>query len=115
MNPPKSPSKTPETKFQGIFFIKLKIKNFNFNFLAQNRALPSIHENNELISNQSIFSWLFQHTSQIIELSLRVLITNQIEKCLKESKLDELKVILNFNNYLFKIFFNRNCRANLQT
>ncbi len=70
------------------FSIKLK-------FLAQIRQLETINEASELKQfEQNIFSWMFQHTSQIVELSLRVLFTKQIEDCLNGSKTEELKVFL---------------------
>ncbi|CAF0814108.1 unnamed protein product [Brachionus calyciflorus] len=60
---------------------------------SEKRALPAINENidQKNQSSHSVFSWLFQHTNQIIELSLKILMTSQIEKSLKEAKMDELK------------------------
>ena len=59
------------------------------------QGLPSIKESNEADQSAAVqFSWIFQHCTQIIELSLRILFTNQIESCLNESKLEELKVFI---------------------
>ncbi len=50
--------------------------------------------NNENQNNPTHFSWIFQHISQIAELALRILFTNQIETCLNNEKaLDELKAL----------------------
>ncbi len=59
-----------------------------------NTKLPAIKETNIETDPQTSpthFSWIFQHVSQVVELSIRILMTNQIEACLKESKIDELK------------------------
>jgi dynein heavy chain len=59
------------------------------------QGLPSIKESNEADQSAAVqFSWILQHCTQVIEISLRVLFTNQIETCLNESKIDELKVYI---------------------
>lgn len=62
-----------------------------------NRALTPINEtarenskDKDNAISPAILSWLFQHTSQIVELALRILFTKQIESCLGKS--DDLKV-----------------------
>ena len=78
--------------------------------------LGTINEStNENQNNPTNFSWIFQHISQIAELSLRILFTNQIETCLNHEKsLDELKslekkfsILIDYynkemNSYLFQ-------------
>lgn len=63
--------------------------------VSQNRGLTPINETSKEAkepesASSSIFSWLFQHTTQIIELALRILFTKQIEGCI--GKPDEMKV-----------------------
>jgi hypothetical protein len=77
----------------------------------KNRAsiLGTISETtNEPQNNPTDFSWIFQHISQIADLSLRILFTNQIETCLnnEKSSLDELGALEKKFNLLIE-FYNR--------
>lgn len=63
--------------------------------MSQNRGLTPINEalkdtKSDLNSSPSVYSWLFQHTTQIVELALRILFTKQIENFI--GKPDDLKV-----------------------
>ena len=61
------------------------------------RGLPPITESFEAKQTSSLFAWTFQHVSQVIELTLRILLTKQIEECLTNSKSAELKASLLIN------------------
>ena len=65
--------------------------------------LPTISETSEQIdTNAHVFSWLLQHPNQIIDLTLNILITQQIESCLSDSKEEEMRVkIINKLKYKF--------------
>ena len=62
-------------------------------------AINSRVSNLETITESNIdqlkFSWIFQHTGQIADLSLKILFTNQIENCLnsEKSSIDELQLL----------------------
>jgi hypothetical protein len=63
------------------------------------RTLTPIHESGESqVASTSLFSWMFQHVSQVVELSLRILLTKQIEACL--GKPDDLRVRIWIINFL---------------
>jgi hypothetical protein len=73
------------------------------------KSLPKIDEYDERSSNINnsnkrtsfIYSWIFQHTIQIVELSMRINFTKKIEECLEGSNFDELnKLDTKFNNLI---------------
>ena len=58
------------------------------------RLLQPINESTETHFFPSLFTWTFQHCSQIVGLTLRIMFTKQIEACLassQQNKTDELK------------------------
>lgn len=70
-----------------------------------NRNLPVIKENVEEASQEaSVFSWLFLHPIQIVDLTLNISLTEQIEKHLKESKFDEMDKLQAKLNDLLTLF-----------
>lgn len=75
----------------------MKNKYLNIFIVSQNRGLTPINEasKDNLNSSPSVYSWLFQHTTQIVELALRILFTKQIENFI--GKPDDLKVFFKFN------------------
>jgi hypothetical protein len=56
------------------------------------KQLPAINESFEA-QPPALFALTFEHTTQIVELTLRILFTKQIENCLASSNLDDMKVI----------------------
>ena len=60
------------------------------------RALPPITESFDSVQTPSLFTWTFQHVCQVIELTLKILLTKQIEECLVQAKIDDLKVTKKF-------------------
>ena len=65
----------------------------------ETRQLPAISESFEA-QPPALFAWTLQHTTQIVELTLRILFTRQIETCLATS-LEDLKIVeIKFRNMI---------------
>lgn len=57
----------------------------------EHKALQPINETAEAQFFPSLFTWTFEHCCQVVDLTLRILFTKQIETCLSsENKSDEL-------------------------
>ena len=80
-----------------ILIYKLSLINENLVLLApkpDTRVLQSINESSETNFFPSLFTWTFQHCSQIVSLTMRIMLTKQIETSLaSQNNIDDLKKI----------------------
>lgn len=72
----------------------------------ENRPLPAISESFEA-QPPSLFAWTFQHTNQVVELTLRILLTKQVESSL--SSVEEMKNVEKKLKYLINFYQNELC------
>lgn len=78
----------------------------NTHVRQDNRVLPAISESFEA-QPPALFTWTFQHTSQIVELTLRILLTKQVEESLKS--VEDLKSMEQRLTALITLYQNELC------
>ncbi len=71
-----------------------------------NRPLPAISESFEA-QPPSLFAWTFQHSNQIIELTMRILLTKQVEASL--SSIEDMKTSEKKLQYLISFYQSELC------